>query len=227
MFMRTLQNAGILPEDPILYFRDCMLKGIDTLQIPFKKEVWIYWIWESICFEEICQKFVPSSILNNYVKSIYTDFSSFWNFRRKFTSQYASTIFTTYILAIGHRFPHKIGFTRDSCSLVSSEMLPALNQSGQFTLTEAVPFRLTSEHSNLPHWFRYWRASYYIYSRTRPGSFRKRNKILLIIWLYSFVMKFSHGQTRVKVLLSFLLCLRMTSSVCNQKLHLKYSRTLK
>lgn len=143
VYEKHCKNAGILPEDPILYFRDCMLKGIDTLQIPFKKGSVDLLNLRVDLFEEICQKFVPSSILNNYVKSIYTDFSSFWNFRRKFTSQYASTIFTTYILAIGHRFPHKIGFTRDSCSLVSSEMLPALNQSGQFTLTEAVPFRLT------------------------------------------------------------------------------------
>ena len=78
-----------------------------------------------------------------YVKSIYPDFSSFWNFRRKFTAQYASLVFTTYILAIGHRFPHKIAFNRDSGSLITLDLLPALNQSGQFTLTEAVPFRLT------------------------------------------------------------------------------------
>lgn len=143
VYEKHCRNVGILPEDPILYFRDCMLKGIETLQIPFKKGSVDLLNLRVDLFEEICQKFVPSSILNNYVKSIYSDFSSFWNFRRKFTSQYASMIFTTYILAIGHRFPHKIGFTRDSCSLISSEMLPTLNQSGQFTLTEAVPFRLT------------------------------------------------------------------------------------
>ena len=143
VYDKHCKNMGILSEDPILYFRDCMLKGIDTLQIPFKKGSVDLLNLRVDLFEEICQKFVPSSILNNYVKAIYSDFSSFWNFRRKFTSQYASMIFTTYILAIGHRFPHKIGFTRDSCSFISSEMLPALNQSGQFTLTEAVPFRLT------------------------------------------------------------------------------------
>lgn len=143
VFEKHCRQVGILPEDPMLYFRDCMFKGMDTLQIPFKKGSVDLLNLRVDLFEEICQKFVPSALLNNYVKSIYHDYSSFWNFRRKFTSQYASSIFTTYILAIGHRFPHKIGFDRSSCSLVSSELLPALNQSGQFTLTEAVPFRLT------------------------------------------------------------------------------------
>lgn len=143
VYEKHCRQVGILPEDPMLYFRDCMFKGMETLQIPFKKGSVDLLNLRVDLFEEICQKYVPSSILNNYVKSIYHDFSSFWNFRRKFISQYASSVFTTYILAIGHRFPHKIGFNRESCSLVSSELLPALNQSGQFTLTEAVPFRLT------------------------------------------------------------------------------------
>ena len=143
IYEKHCRQVGILPEDPVLYFRDCMLKGIEILQIPFKKGSVDLLNLRVDLFEEICQKFVPSSILNNYVKSIYYDFSSFWNFRRKFTSQYASMVFTTYILAIGHRFPHKIGFSRDSGSFICSELLPTLNQSGQFTLTEAVPFRLT------------------------------------------------------------------------------------
>lgn len=143
VYEKHCHRVGILPEDPILYFRDCMLKGIETLQIPFKKGSVDLLNLRVDLFEEICQKFVPSNILNNYVKSIYHDFESFWNFRRKFISQYASMVFITYILSIGHRFPHKIGFSRDSCALVSTELLPALNQSGQFTLTEAVPFRLT------------------------------------------------------------------------------------
>lgn len=143
IYEKHCRQVKILPEDPILYFRDCMLRGLEALQIPFKKGSVDLLNLRVDLFEEICQKFVPSTILNNYVKSIYKDFSSFWNFRRKFISQYASMIFSTYVLAIGHRLPHKIGFSRDSCSLVCSELLPALNQSGQFTLTEAVPFRLT------------------------------------------------------------------------------------
>lgn len=143
IYEKYCKHVGFLPEDPVLYFRDCMFKGIEALQVPFKKGSVDLLNLRVDLFEEICQKFVPSTILNNYIKSIYPDFTSFWNFRRNFTSQYASLVFTSYILAIGHRFPHKIGFSQDSCIVASTEMLPALNQSGQFTLTEAVPFRLT------------------------------------------------------------------------------------
>ena len=143
VYERHCRQVGILPEDTLLYFRDAMLKGINALQIPFKKGSVDLLNLRVDLYEEICKKIVPSSILSQYVKSIYVDFSSFWNFRRKFTSQYASLVFTTYILAIGHRFPHKIGFSRNICALISSELLPSLNQSGQLTLTEAVPFRLT------------------------------------------------------------------------------------
>lgn len=148
VYEQHCRRVNILPEDPILYFRDCMFKGIESLNIPFKKGSVDLLNLRVDLFEEISQKFMPSNILSKHMKSIYSDFSAFWNFRRKFTSQYASFVFMTYVLAIGHRFPHKIGFNRDTAALITSDLLPALNQSGQFTLTEAVPFRLTPNIQN-------------------------------------------------------------------------------
>lgn len=137
------KQLGILPEDAILYFRDCMYKGIESLQIPFKKGSVDLLNLRVDLFEEICRKYVPNDVLTRYIKSCYPDPEAFWNFRRRFTAQYASFVFMSYVMAVGHRFPHKIGFTTDTVDLITYDLLPALNQSGQLTLTEAVPFRLT------------------------------------------------------------------------------------
>ena len=134
---------GIQPEDPLIYFRDCLIKGIEGLQVPFKKGSVDLLNLRVDIFDEICRAYVPADVLTRYVQSFCGHFNEYWNFRRRFTSQYASFIFVSYILAAGYRFPFKIGFTRDSAQLISQDLLPMLNQNGQIVLTEAVPFRLT------------------------------------------------------------------------------------
>lgn len=142
------KQAGISPDDPVLYFRDSMYKGIESLQIPFKKGSVDLLNLRVDLFEEVCRKFVPADCLSRFVAADQTDACAYWNFRRRFTAQYAAFTFISYALAIGHRFPHKIGFSRDTVNVVAYDLLPALNASGQLTLTEAVPFRLTP---NLQH----------------------------------------------------------------------------
>jgi transformation/transcription domain-associated protein len=142
------KQVGMRPEDPVLYFRDSMYKGIESLQIPFKKGSVDLLNLRVDLFEEVAHKFVPNDCLSRFVQAEHRDACAYWNFRRRFTAQYASFTFISYALAIGHRFPHKIGFSRDAVDLIGYELLPALNASGQLTLTEAVPFRLTP---NLQH----------------------------------------------------------------------------
>ncbi len=142
------KQVGMRAEDPILYFRDSMYKGIESLQIPFKKGSVDLLNLRVDLFEEVCRKFVPADCLTRFIQAEQKDACAYWSFRRRFTAQYASFTFISYALAIGHRFPHKIGFSRDAVDLISYDLLPALNASGQLTLTEAVPFRLTP---NLQH----------------------------------------------------------------------------
>lgn len=142
------KRVGMAPEDPILYFRDCMYKGIETLQIPFKKGSVDLLNLRVDLFEEVSRKFVPADCLTRFVQARQKDSCAYWNFRRRFTAQYAAFTFISYVMAIGHRFPHKVGFSGDSVNVITYDLLPALNASGQLTLTEAVPFRLTP---NLQH----------------------------------------------------------------------------
>ena len=142
------KQVGMRPEDPVLYFRDSMYKGIESLQIPFKKGSVDLLNLRVDLFEEVCHKFVPADCLTRFCQAQQRDACAYWSFRRRFTAQYAAFTFISYALAIGHRFPHKIGFAKDAVDLISYDLLPALNASGQLTLTEAVPFRLTP---NLQH----------------------------------------------------------------------------
>lgn len=52
-------------------------------------------------------------------------------------------IFLNYVFAIGHRFLHKIGFSKKNAAAWQSEVLPMVTASGQLSLVEIVPFRFT------------------------------------------------------------------------------------
>lgn len=100
---------------------------------------------------------VPSTVMKNYFLNLYPNFEDFWLFRKQFTSQYASFIFTTYMMCVNTRQPQKIHVNRGSGKVWTSDMLPckiasknaSLDGSGGgrpaplFYNAEMVPFRLT------------------------------------------------------------------------------------
>lgn len=100
---------------------------------------------------------VPSTVMKNYFLDLYPNFEDFWLFRKQFTSQYASFIFTTYMMCVNTRQPQKIHVNRGSGSVWTSDMLPCKIASKNASLdtsngsrpaplfynAEMVPFRLT------------------------------------------------------------------------------------
>lgn len=100
---------------------------------------------------------VPSTVMKNYFLDLYPNFEDFWLFRKQFTSQYASFIFTTYMMCVNTRQPQKIHVNRGTGSVWTSDMLPCKIASKNATLdgssggrpaplfynAEMVPFRLT------------------------------------------------------------------------------------
>lgn len=99
---------------------------------------------------------VPSTVMKNYFIDLYPQFEDFWLFRKQFTSQYASFIFTTYMMCVNARQPQKIHINRGSGGVWTSDMLPCKiasksalvdNPQGKlaplFYNAEMVPFRLT------------------------------------------------------------------------------------
>lgn len=100
---------------------------------------------------------VPLTVLKNYFMDLYLNYEDFWLFRKQFTSQYASFIFTTYMMCVNTRQPQKIHVNRGSGSVWTSDMLPCKIASKSASLdgssggrpaplfynAEMVPFRLT------------------------------------------------------------------------------------
>lgn len=100
---------------------------------------------------------VPSTVMKNYFMDLYPNFEDFWLFRKQFTSQYASFIFTTYMMCVNTRQPQKIHVNRGSGNVWTSDMLPCKIASKNasldglnggrpaplFYIAEMVPFRLT------------------------------------------------------------------------------------
>ena len=88
---------------------------------------------------------------------LYPQFEDFWLFRKQFTSQYASFIFSTYMMCVNTRQPQKIHVNKGSGNVWTSDMLPCKiasknasldgSQGGRpaplFYNAEMVPFRLT------------------------------------------------------------------------------------
>ena len=100
---------------------------------------------------------VPSTVLKNYFVDLYSNFEDFWLFRKQFTAQYASFIFSTYMMCVNARQPQKIHVNRGSGGVWTSDMLPCKIASKSASLdgssggrpaplfynAEMVPFRLT------------------------------------------------------------------------------------
>ncbi|ODV96782.1 hypothetical protein PACTADRAFT_39977 [Pachysolen tannophilus NRRL Y-2460] len=107
---------------------------------------------------------VPGTVLKDYFTKLYPKFEDFWLFRKQFTSQYATFIFTTYMMSINSRQPQKIHINHGSGNIWTSEMLPCKIACGRTTSTafkdstldisnqraapllhnaEPIPFRLT------------------------------------------------------------------------------------
>ena len=95
-------------------------------------------------FNTIQTQHVPSDLVLNFFKAIYSSAEDFWLFRRQFAHSFASLTFLTYIMFMTARYPHRYNISRCTGSVVGSDLIPTLsNQKPVFSNNEPVPFRLT------------------------------------------------------------------------------------
>ncbi|RKP22048.1 hypothetical protein ROZALSC1DRAFT_26560 [Rozella allomycis CSF55] len=129
-------SISINPDDPLIFYRNQINQFNLSKSSPELLNV------KLDLFDKI-QAFIPDNILSNYFINSCATFDDFWILRKQFTLNYATLTFITYIMSIGHRFPFKIFISRKTGNVTFSDLVPALNAVGQFTLTEPVPFRLS------------------------------------------------------------------------------------
>ncbi|KAI9727221.1 MAG: hypothetical protein M1834_008481 [Cirrosporium novae-zelandiae] len=95
-------------------------------------------------FTAVQEKWVPKTIVLDYVQQTYPQFADFWLFRRQFSYQLAALSFLTYIMHMTSRFPHKMNISRATGNIWGSELIPAMmSNQPLFQNLESVPFRLT------------------------------------------------------------------------------------
>ncbi|SZE99920.1 unnamed protein product [Blumeria hordei] len=95
-------------------------------------------------FTAVQEKWVPNNIVLDYFTKIYPQFSDFWLFRRRFSYQFASLTFMTYVLHMNNRYPHKLNIARATGNIWGSELMSSLAMGkAYFHNPEPVPFRLT------------------------------------------------------------------------------------
>lgn len=137
------QQHSMGPDDVLMHYRDNFQNEVRRLGVQLRKGNVEVLNLRVDLFQQIGKALVPSDILTGYIRAISPSPEKFWLFRQTFARQYACSIFLSYIMALGHRYPHKIAFSRLTGTVISTEILPTLNPNGQITLVEAVPFRLT------------------------------------------------------------------------------------
>lgn len=137
------KSKGLGSEDVLIHYRDCFQKEVDRLGIQLKKGNVEVLNLRVDLFQQIAQGLIPDNILQTYLKTLSPSPDQYWLFRQTFARQYAGSVFLAYVMALGHRYPHKISLSRSKATVLNTEILPTLNPNGQITLVEAVPFRLT------------------------------------------------------------------------------------
>ncbi|KAK7720750.1 transcription-associated protein 1 [Botryosphaeria dothidea] len=95
-------------------------------------------------FAAIQEKYVPPTAVLDYFNAIYPSFADLWLFRRQFSYQLAALTFTTYVMHMNTRYPHKMNISRKTGNIWGSELVPSMaGGKPLFHNPEPVPFRLT------------------------------------------------------------------------------------
>jgi len=95
-------------------------------------------------FSAIQDKYVPSTVVYDYFRSIFPSFDALWLFRKQFSSQLAALSFLTFTMHMTTRYPAKMTISRGSGNIWGSELIPAMAAAKPlFHNPESVPFRLT------------------------------------------------------------------------------------
>ncbi|KAA8905830.1 FAT domain-containing protein [Sphaerosporella brunnea] len=141
IFEDHCRQIGINKDDPIVF---ALKKVIASLEPSRTGQQAVDPNVKLEIFNAIQEKFVPSTVVLEFLSSSYPSFSEFFLFRRQFSYQFAALTFLTYVMTMSNRYPHKMFISRATGNIWGSELIPALASTNPaFHSNEPVPFRLT------------------------------------------------------------------------------------
>lgn len=125
VYERHCRLNGVEPDDVLISFRDTLQSELSRLGIQLRKgNVEVLNLRVDI-FQHLSSNVITSDILSKYISALSPSADQYWIFRQTFARQYAGTIFLSYVMALGHRYPHKISFTKKSATVINTEILPS------------------------------------------------------------------------------------------------------
>lgn len=139
IYEQSCAMRGVDPMSPLLAFRE-MLNKVEQPGEFSPQALAARYRW----FEETSATTVPDHILSRHFAASVRHADQLWAVKKEFAAQLALTGYLSYILKIGDRVPHKLGFNRHSGRIVQTEFCPVYHDRN-FTIEcqEPVPFRLT------------------------------------------------------------------------------------
>ncbi|KAI9000171.1 phosphatidylinositol kinase, partial [Gaertneriomyces semiglobifer] len=100
--------------------------------------------YKTTVFEEVAARFMPDTILTNFMTRSLASYGDLWSMRKHFTHSLATVSLMAHLLSIGQRTPHKFNISRKTGKIWTSELLPSLaTQTYLFSNGEPIPFRFT------------------------------------------------------------------------------------
>jgi transformation/transcription domain-associated protein len=141
IFEDHCRQIGINKDDPIVF---ALKKVIASLEPGRTGQQHVDPNVKLEIYNTIQEKFVPQTVMLEFLSSSYPSFSEFFLFRKQFSYQFAALTFLTYVMTMSNRYPHKMFISRATGNIWGSELIPALaSTSPTFHSNEPVPFRLT------------------------------------------------------------------------------------
>jgi transformation/transcription domain-associated protein len=136
-------SKKIYRDQPLIYFVQKMKEAFKDEDMSKKTKVEVLNLKTEI-MEEIAFKFIPDTILCDFMTKSMATATDYWMFRKRFIRQLASATFLTYLFSVGHRQPHRLHVSRRTGNMWTSEIVPTISSNTcLYTNQEAVPFRFT------------------------------------------------------------------------------------
>lgn len=145
VFDEHCKTIGITRDKPILEFIDKFRQLYFPTERPDEDvETVEYKVTRMELVEEMATKYVPETVLSDYMISSMADPSSLWLMRKHFALQTAASMYVSYVACLNNRTPGRFHFSHKTGLMFMSEILPAFEPHAAFHRNpEKVPFRLT------------------------------------------------------------------------------------
>jgi transformation/transcription domain-associated protein len=138
IYQGDCRRRGVDPDDLFRVYKNRLVEAVaPSATEPQQSSL-------SVAYHEACRTVVPDTAFSQAIHRSFGAATQLFMFKRQFVTQLALTSFLGHALAVSHRGPSNIYFSRSTANILHLAFTPEFNKaSGQLEWCDAVPFRLT------------------------------------------------------------------------------------